>query len=224
MVLFLGLKIETTKQDCYFKTYKSVPDYLSFSEGFYATCLSELQPYLLLDHEGGRCTISNQKAKPFKGNRRQTKKKGQKSSSITFNLILEGKGREQKSCSDVSNHFCQKQCWIKLLRTQTLQFLQKQGFDIIPALLAMASTSYIKSIKGGRRDSSQKSRQKIFGNNYSFIGFAAQKQQPFCSKRGHKKEELFEKVEAVSHLCSQHKIQCTQKLSTEFYLVSSFII
>ena len=57
----------------------------------------------------------------------------------------------------------------------TQQFLQKQDFDIIPALLAMASTSYIKSIKGGR-DSSQKSRQKIFGNNYSFIGFAAQKQ------------------------------------------------
>ena len=57
MLLFLGLKIETTKQDCYFKTYKSVPDYLSFSEGFYATCLSELQPYLLLDHEGGGCTL-----------------------------------------------------------------------------------------------------------------------------------------------------------------------
>ena len=223
MVLFLGLKIETTKQDCYFKTYKSVPDYLSFSEGFYATCLSELQPYLLLDHEGGRCTISNQKAKPFKGNRRQTKKKGQKS-SITFNLILEGKGREQKSCSDVSNHFLSKIVLDQATQyLNTQQFLQKQDFDIIPALLAMASTSYIKSIKGGR-DSSQKSRQKIFGNNYSFIGFAAQKQQPFCSKRGHKKEELFEKVEAVSHLCSQHKIQCTQKLSTEFYLVSSFII
>ena len=32
---------------------------------------------------------------------------------------------------------------------------------------------------------------EILGNNYSFIGFRAQKQQPFCSKRPRKMEENF---------------------------------